>query len=596
MSDHVETTNPCLIFTATIPGEVPALARIVVDEDSAHDQRTVFVSGRVKNYDPDPPAAMYFEVDTLTPVAAGAAVITTSLPSGTSGSGCVLADTLSTAWQDVLKSTVAGSALTSVTGDASTDVFTKSSHGMVNGASVVLSGLTGGAGLSTSTTYYVINRASSTFQLALTPGGAAVDFTSTLSAATVTPTTYWTHTGRYRALVRVQPKSTNTGDVEVRANWGLGDLATYSQGPTRAVSRGGWTLADLGVINVPSTATRWEFRVQAKSTVAGDDVYVDVIYLPCADEASGTAQVTTTNALTTQTVSDTFNQSAGNLNGKTPSPQADGNWAESSAGKFTMDTSNHRAQRTGVSDTVGVNNGAFAVESSSLTGSYAQIGLYRSGLPGSTYTAGVVLRYSSTSSWIAAVVDEAGYLYLMKCVSGPSIYQLKSVHSLPLQYAFETTAYPAITVQAAAYTSGRFDANVYVYGNLQASLSVTDSDLATGGVLASGKVGFVDHYTSGTAYTRSYDDFVAGSIAANAACFASQSVEFSSTGWRREDAAGVVWGDPGNPQGDNFLLPPGTAEIFVKMSRAQIGEVGDDGVDDVSAKLYVTERGLLLPS
>lgn len=85
--------------------------------------------------------------------------------------------------------------LTAVTAVASTDTFTKTSHGLSNGDLVILTALSGGTGLQAGNAgnadeqarvYYVIASATNTFQLALTPGGSAVDFTTDVTAVTVT--------------------------------------------------------------------------------------------------------------------------------------------------------------------------------------------------------------------------------------------------------------------------------------------------------------------------------------------------------------------------------------------------------------------------
>jgi hypothetical protein len=78
-----------------------------------------------------------------------------------------------------------GPNITGVTGVTSTDTFTKTAHGLANGDLVVLSGLTGGSGLVAGDPYFVVSTAANTFQLALTPGGSAVDLGSDVTAATV---------------------------------------------------------------------------------------------------------------------------------------------------------------------------------------------------------------------------------------------------------------------------------------------------------------------------------------------------------------------------------------------------------------------------
>lgn len=73
-----------------------------------------------------------------------------------------------------------------VTGVAATDIFTSAGHGYANGDVVVLAGMTGGTGLVAGRVYFVIGATANTFQLATTVGGAAVDFTTDLTAGTVT--------------------------------------------------------------------------------------------------------------------------------------------------------------------------------------------------------------------------------------------------------------------------------------------------------------------------------------------------------------------------------------------------------------------------
>lgn len=79
-----------------------------------------------------------------------------------------------------------GTALPTVTATAATDLVNSTAHGLVAGDTVVFTALTGGAGLSTDTTYYVIasGLVANSFKVSTTKGGAAVDITSDASAAT----------------------------------------------------------------------------------------------------------------------------------------------------------------------------------------------------------------------------------------------------------------------------------------------------------------------------------------------------------------------------------------------------------------------------
>lgn len=90
-----------------------------------------------------------------------------------------------------------GTAVTLANPSAALDdiIDTTAAHGLSAGDQVVFTALTGGAGLSINTPYYVIatNLAATTFMVSATPGGAAVDFTTDITAGTVSvgPTFTW---------------------------------------------------------------------------------------------------------------------------------------------------------------------------------------------------------------------------------------------------------------------------------------------------------------------------------------------------------------------------------------------------------------------
>lgn len=75
----------------------------------------------------------------------------------------------------------------SVTAVAATDIFTAVAHGFVNTDRVVFSTITGGAGISVGTAYFIISATTDTFQVSTSSGGAALDVTSDLTVGTVTP-------------------------------------------------------------------------------------------------------------------------------------------------------------------------------------------------------------------------------------------------------------------------------------------------------------------------------------------------------------------------------------------------------------------------
>lgn len=102
---------------------------------------------------------------------------------------------------------------TGATGTAATNLISDSGHGLVAGDRITFSSLTGGAGLVTGTTYYVISSGltSSVFKVSGTSGGAEVDFTTDITAAvyqkSVVVTGTWdnrgTYLGKFNALLVV---------------------------------------------------------------------------------------------------------------------------------------------------------------------------------------------------------------------------------------------------------------------------------------------------------------------------------------------------------------------------------------------------------
>ena len=73
----------------------------------------------------------------------------------------------------------------SATGDAATDTITATGHNFVNGDIIRFTALTGGAGLATTSCYFVINVSGNTFQLSNSSGGPVLDFTTNITAATI---------------------------------------------------------------------------------------------------------------------------------------------------------------------------------------------------------------------------------------------------------------------------------------------------------------------------------------------------------------------------------------------------------------------------
>jgi hypothetical protein len=103
----------------------------------------------------------------------------------------------------------------SVTGDAATDVITATGHIYPANQAVIFSAITGGAGLSANTVYFVRNPSGNTFQLSTTSGGAAINFTTNITAGTVIA---------IQANVAISQNTTETNSALVLTPKGTGAL------------------------------------------------------------------------------------------------------------------------------------------------------------------------------------------------------------------------------------------------------------------------------------------------------------------------------------------------------------------------------------
>lgn len=141
----------------------------------------------------------------------------------------------------------AASALTGsdapVTLNAGTSRVERTSHGYVDGASVILYNLTGTSGLSIDRTYYVVNATSDSFQISTTVGGAAITF-SGAGTATLLP---------YKiAVITVTPQAGQSiTSITLNAKHNLANLVSgYSSGLLELVI----ALPGLTTLNMGSSA------------------------------------------------------------------------------------------------------------------------------------------------------------------------------------------------------------------------------------------------------------------------------------------------------------------------------------------------------
>lgn len=201
-------------------------------------------------------------------------------------------------------------------------------------------------------------------------------------------------------------------------------------------------------------------------------------------------------------ISDTFVQSSGSLAGK--STDTGDTWAGAGdTDDFTIDTSGDTAQRTAVSDSAGA--GRFGIAGSSTYTDLTSIldVKFSAAATGGEY--GLLLRYVDTSNYLRVVVNPANTVVnLTGIVAGSTT--LSTSFTSPF---FGLTGY-FHRLSCSIGSDGDYTVD-WSIPSLGAGpvrvISGQSSNLATGGTLASGKVGILDTQTSSTANTRNYDNF-----------------------------------------------------------------------------------------
>jgi len=107
--DNVETTLPALVFTeADVDGDVPALGRLVVDNDIVQPQFSTIWGLRNKNYSAISNQQLFYQAEALTPLS-GSTLTTRAGASGT-GNTVMLSPSLVPSYIPILSTTIAAGA------------------------------------------------------------------------------------------------------------------------------------------------------------------------------------------------------------------------------------------------------------------------------------------------------------------------------------------------------------------------------------------------------------------------------------------------------------------------------------------------------
>jgi hypothetical protein len=418
--------------------------------------------------------------------------------------------------------------------------------------------------------------------------------------------TYLTHTGSYRVWARVHDPNTLVGvQVQLRLVWDVGDLVNpVANAPWVFPQHGNFYVADLGEIRLDTTTGthRWQGQIQAKSNTAGGDVNIDTLWFQPLDEGAGVLRspLNLVDGLATVSAESTFDTESGAIAGD--SLTTGGTWTGAGdADDFSVAAS--VATRTAVSDAGTTAGGRFITASTpTLTGTVVRADV-KVGTPlTNAATAdgpGVLARYASTSAYLFAQLNFNGStLTVIKAVAGTQTQ---------IGYAAITPTLAAdtfYTIRLWVTADGAWAVWVYEAGGAPGDpvAQGVDSVLATGGTLASGKVGVFDWHTNASAQTRTVDNFYADAgPSLDAVMSASQSLQLTTEGIFREDSGGSAWGPVSWVEGDLPRIPAShtegrTVEFFIKASRGDFGDIPDSGIDDISARATYRPCSLYVPS
>ena len=545
LGDNVEATLPVLIFTeASVPGDVPALGRLVVDEDDGDSQSWVLAALRSRWYSADADCALFYQAEGRTPLGGSAATASTGYTGAASGSGSnvVDVDNLSTEWEAVLstQATGAGSHLQH-TGGYRAFARVQASSANTGTVGVCLEWAVG-------------------------------DFRRPQRNAA----TYLTDT-------RLSDGS------PVEDQWLLVDLGVVNVPPVLTGSQ------------------FWEGRVLAKSTVYSDRVFIDHLFFAPIDEFYAEASAGTVLAAAPAYIAqDDFSSGtyASGLVGDTL--PVGGTWTAPASAYEADDfaVSAGAAVRSAASDAVTdarYGRWLYASGTSAMTNAAVQVDVNNDdSLPSGAYQ-GVIARAVDKDNFLVAYVAYSStwrtwYVIVAKVVAGVVTTLAGGLNASNLTGSLPFQLRLTVSAGGSFYAHGG-----QVGGDLALVASGYDAALATGGALDDGYCGLYDWHPAASAGNRSYDNFLAWVPTLDAAMFASQSLQFRHDGVIREDSAGGFWQPVSKHTGDLLLVPPSgregrTCEVLVKACRNDPRAGADSAIDDISARLYVRPRYLTIPT
>jgi hypothetical protein len=394
------------------------------------------------------------------------------------------------------------------------------------------------------------------------------------------------HIGRYRIKLRVAFTSLN-GAVRLIWQKGNGEYRCNYDNINRPTLAGQQMEVDLGVIESESS-WRGRIEIMGLNGIAGETTnFFKIIVMPA--DRRGRTRLTRVEKTTPSNflVSDRFNQAAANLTGQTSSSGHIWSGIGSST-DWQIDEVQHVATR--IAFDTGLDNGRWCMLGSNQTNIAVKSDIAHHGSIYGRF--GVLARFVDAAlggTWLglfAVYGDWNGGIQLRKRVGGGATELIQGWWKwLPPNTGW--------TLYLWVFDNGAWTAAVGAGGGITVLGRGIDTDLASGGPLASGKVGIYGANTDVNGYSVTMNNFASWVPTAGEVLPAGGSLHITS------EKATIGLTDDVLYEGDRLKIPPATynadqSRLVIKQDRSDLTLFPPtDAGDDLLANVTVTPRVLL---
>jgi hypothetical protein len=434
-------------------------------------------------------------------------------------------------------------------------------------------------------------------------GSSVVRGTLARQAIAVCGTGVQTHIGTFHVFARVWATVTTSGAITyLRLAWQDGEgpmrTNTYVTPPLTAA----WTDVDLGIITTTTAISgtqKWIGRIDAYSSVVGETLDVDYIYLVPATEGYGEARGVYSYSPGVLVARDEYTSTTSGVALNARVAPTGGTWATSgSATDFGASDGPNTGDETMARTTSSDASERFAIlGATNYTDVEVAVDHFYTG--SSTATGAIVIaRWVDSSNYVSLALTPPiplGTLNLTSIVAAAGV----------TNSAARVTRVPSVwyRLRLVVYATGRAIGMLLdSAGVLLQMVTIQHSSIATGGALATGKPGFADMNTTATATSRYYDNFYVATPAAEPiVVYSGRTATFASTYAQRQDSTGTYAGDVPGYRGTRFYVPPaGTrtrkARVAVVVRRNDIAVAQDDQIaDSTTVQALYTPRYINVP-